>query len=215
MASGLSNSYAETFGEIRDRLQKLEQDHAYLQQRDVARDRVIRRLFWGLIGVALAAVIGLALLGLMYAERGDARDYYNEQIHKLVCTIPPHSKFAKQLRAQYECPKYVPLAPMPTKTVTRSAHPGPTNKQGASSLRRALRQLPPATHAAPSPRPVPKPSRPRIAAAAPTSSATPTPHPTPHATPTPRAPQHPSPHPRSTQRPHPIHKLLCKLLGHC
>src|SRR5690242_9788552 len=87
-----------------------------LKDRVLGLERLVRRLVFAFVAIAVVVVVALSLIGLEFFQRSDARDYYNTQIKKLVCLVPPGKPVANQLRAEVGCGPYVKPSPSPSPT---------------------------------------------------------------------------------------------------
>lgn len=71
------------------------------------------------------------LVGMLYVQRGDARAFYNSQIHKLVCGLPPGNSISDQLRSDYACGRYRSPDPAGTSSPSPAKHSRSTTAAAA------------------------------------------------------------------------------------
>lgn len=179
------------------------------KKRADALERVIRRLVVAVIALSAAIVVVAVVVALMYLERDSARDYYNTQIKKLVCLVPPGKPVADQLRHQVGCGAYVKPKPVSPRQKSRASGRW-LGQAPAASRPPAVHTAASITHPTRAPHPplrhAQRPTQPHQPAPTPAAQPSATPQPTPTRTPT-------ATHtPTVTPTPGPIRSVVCTIL---
>lgn len=157
-----------------------------MEQRQARGERQ-RKWFFVALAFQQAQVLALIVLVLiLYAGRAESREYYNNQIRDLVCSVPPRDETSMLLRERAQCGPYVAPSrpggaprpsvsrtPRPTVTVTGEANLAPTRPTASG---RASSTPQPTRRARPAVTPRPTSTTTRVVTRPPvTRTATPTP----------------------------------------